>query len=174
MRVDGEGYAPRTEVAAALFDRFPHLLDAHSGCVDKLLDGGGAEFVTLDEQVKNALVAQRERGRALVVVTNGPTEQQEEKLARSGLTGLVDAWAVSESLGLRKPDPEIFRVAAAMVGMGAQGAWRIGDSATADVGGGAAAGCRTVWISRGRPWPEVQPEPSFLAIDLVTGLEVIG
>jgi putative hydrolase of the HAD superfamily len=141
--------------------------------MNSLLAGGGAKFVTLTTAVRNALVAHRERGRVLVVVTNGPTLQQEEKLALTGLTNLVDTWAISESEGFRKPEPELFRIAAARVGLPIEGSWMIGDSATADIGGGAAAGCRTVWVSRNRPWPSDVLNPTMAAVDVVAALTAI-
>jgi putative hydrolase of the HAD superfamily len=173
MTLDGGGYTPRADVARALLDRHPELEDgAHE--LDALLARGGAEFVALAPDVNEAMLALRAQGRLLVVVTNGPTAQQEEKLARSGLTELVDAWAISEAEGVRKPDPGLFHVAAAKVGLTCEGAWMIGDSADADIVGGSAAGCRTMWISRGREWPGIRPHPTRIVDDVVAALAAIG
>lgn len=43
----------------------------------------------------------------------------------------------------------------------------VGDSITADIGGGRAAGLRTIWIRRGRPWPPTEPLPDHM-VDEVT------
>jgi putative hydrolase of the HAD superfamily len=172
MTVHGGGYTPRADVAKALLGRHPELQD-DSEEFDELLTRGGAEFVALAPDVEEAMLAVRKRGRILVVVTNGPTAQQEEKLARARLTDLVDAWAISEAEGVRKPDPELFRVAAAKVGQTCEGAWMIGDSARADIVGGSAAGCRTIWIRRGREWPGVEPHPTRIVEDVVAALASI-
>jgi hypothetical protein len=62
-------------------------------------------------------------------------------------------WVISETVGHRKPDPAIFAAAAETAGCSLNGAWMIGDSPQADIGGASAAGISSVWISAGRPWP---------------------
>ena len=39
----------------------------------------------------------------------------------------------------------------------------IGDSAQADIGGAWTAGVATVWLHRGRPWPEAAFAPTRIA-----------
>ena len=66
----------------------------------------------------------------------------------------LDAVAISETVGLRKPRPEIF--AAVLEDLGADPAevLHIGDSLRADVAGAAALGIRTVWLTRRVREPE--------------------
>nr|WP_231930716.1 HAD hydrolase-like protein [Micromonospora coriariae] len=47
-----------------------------------------------------------------MIVTNGRTSQQEAKIRNTGLDRLVHGWVVSETIGHRKPAPEIFHAAA--------------------------------------------------------------
>jgi FMN phosphatase YigB (HAD superfamily) len=77
----------------------------------------------------------------------------ERKLRHTGLDREVAGWVISEGAGLRKPDPEIFRFAAARAGQPLDGAWMIGDSAEADISGARDAGQPGVWLHRGRPGP---------------------
>ncbi|MFJ7250149.1 HAD-IA family hydrolase [Kitasatospora sp. NPDC098652] len=112
-----------------------------------------AASVTPFPGVIEALTAVREAGHQVVVVTNGGTQIQHAKLKASGITGLVDDVCISEEVGVRKPDRQIFEAAATRVGRDlSQGGWMIGDNADLDVVGGRKAGLRTVWISHGRPW----------------------
>jgi putative hydrolase of the HAD superfamily len=152
MRLDGGGYIPRVDVALALMNRY-ETLTARRPQIMELLDRGGADFVELDPAVRSALSDQRAEGTTIVVVTNGPTTQQEAKLARSGIDKLVDAWVISESAGVRKPDVEMFRAGARRVGAELPGAWMVGDSAEIDIRGARSAGCQTVWVSHDRTWP---------------------
>ena len=109
------------------------------------------EFVELREAVRDGLVALRRARWRLGIVTNGEADNQLGKIERTGLDRLVDSVAVSGALGVRKPDAEIFRIAAEGAGcVVADGGWMVGDNPHADVEGGAAAGLRTVWIDRGR------------------------
>ena len=108
---------------------------------------GMPEFVELRAEVRDGLVALWSAGWRLGIVTNGEADNQLGKVERTGLDQLVDSVAVSGVLGVRKPDPEIFRIAAEGAGCGlADGGWMVGDNAQADVGGGAAVGLRTVWV----------------------------
>lgn len=52
--------------------------------------------------------------------------------------------------GVRKPDRRLFEIAAARCGVSAvDGGWMVGDSLVKDIGGGRAAGLRTVWVNAG-------------------------
>lgn len=109
------------------------------------------EYVELRDDVRDGLVALRRAGWRLGIVTNGEADNQLGKIERTGLDRLVDSVAVSGALGIRKPDAEIFRVAAEGAGcVLADSGWMVGDNPHADVGGAAAVGLRTVWIDRGR------------------------
>jgi HAD superfamily hydrolase (TIGR01549 family) len=110
---------------------------------------GMPEFVELRDDVREGLVALRRAGWRLAIVTNGEADNQLGKIERTGLDRLVDSVAVSGALGVRKPEAEIFRVAAEGAGCElAEGGWMVGDNPHADVGGGAAVGLRTVWIDK--------------------------
>ncbi len=58
------------------------------------------------------------------------------------------ALAVSETVGIRKPRPEIFAYALAALGTTAQHTVHVGDNLDADVRGASALGMRTIWIDR--------------------------
>ncbi|MFJ1702480.1 HAD family hydrolase [Kitasatospora sp. NPDC088346] len=121
----------------------------------------------------------RAAGWTVVVLTNGYSAIQRAKLARTGLLDAVDGVCVSEEAGLRKPDPEIFRVAARRSGLDlAAGAWMVGNNPATDILGARAAGVGSIWISPGLPWPTEQPAPDHTvrdvpaAADLLLGLFV--
>ena len=110
-----------------------------------------------------ALRDARAAGWTPFIVTNGTVQQQERKLRHTGLDREVAGWVISEGAGLRKPDPEIFRFAAARARQPLDGAWMIGDSAEADISGARAAGLPGVWLHRGRPWPLTAFQPGHTA-----------
>ena len=93
--------------------------------------------------------------RPIGIVTNGPTEVQRAKLELLGIDRLVDFVLVSEEFGVAKPDPEIFREALTLAGVGPTEAIFVGDSVEFDMVGAHAAGIPTVWVNRQqRPWTE--------------------
>ena len=151
-------------------------LDAQDvGAMLAELRGGLVRNLVTDDAVIRALRRARAAGWAPFVVTNGTVAQQERKLRHTGLAREVAGWVISEGAGLRKPDPAIFRFAAAHAGQSLDGAWMIGDSAQADIEGARGIGLPGVWLHRGRPWPLAAFEPGHAAdsfphaVDIVLG-----
>jgi putative hydrolase of the HAD superfamily len=92
-----------------------------------------------------ALLALRERGLRLVVVSNWDWSLH-ERLAETGLTPLLDGAVASAEVGSAKPDPAIFERALEIAGT--RDAWHVGDTPEADVEGARAAGLRPILIAR--------------------------
>jgi putative hydrolase of the HAD superfamily len=158
IRLDADGHADRELVAAGLRE----LLDidvALDDLVDAMLVGVVNESRS-SEAIRASIRAASAAGWTPVVVTNGLADRQERKLRCAGLDDLVAGWAISEAVGFRKPDPRIFEAAAAIGEKPLTGAWMIGDNAEADVGGAVAVGINSVWLHRGRPWPDLPYAPT--------------
>ena len=100
----------------------------------------------------------RERGVRISVVTNGWEEAQTRTLAACGLTGLVDDVIVSQSVGLSKPDPQIYRLALARLGVEAGDAWFVGDSPRNDVWGPQQVGLRAAFLNTGHALTDEMPD----------------
>jgi putative hydrolase of the HAD superfamily len=92
-----------------------------------------------------ALLALRERGFRLVVVSNWDWSLH-ERLSETGLTPLLDGAVASAEVGVAKPDPRIFEHALRIAGT--RDAWVVGDTPEADIEGARAAGLRAILIDR--------------------------
>jgi putative hydrolase of the HAD superfamily len=169
--VDEDGFAARTEVAARIAKRYG---DPYDQVLTELREGM-ADHLVLDPLVPAALREATSAGLVPVVVTNGTVSQQEAKLRRTGLSALVAGWVISEGAGVRKPDRAIFELAARLVPSPlSSGGWMVGDNPGADIGGGAGAGLRTVWLPRGRAWPASLPYmPTLIAPSLPAAVAAI-
>ncbi|MDA0181055.1 HAD-IA family hydrolase [Solirubrobacter phytolaccae] len=95
-----------------------------------------------------ALLALRERGIRLVVVSNWDFSLH-ERLAETGLTPLLDGALASAEVGVAKPDPAIFTAALEVAGVAPEQAWHVGDTPAADVEGARGAGLTPIYIARG-------------------------
>jgi FMN phosphatase YigB (HAD superfamily) len=82
----------------------------------------------------------------VAVVTNGGVVQQSRKLAHTGIVDAVDYCCISDAVGVRKPDPRIFAIAAEGAGAGLEGGWMVGDHPAYDIAGGINAGLKTIRI----------------------------
>ncbi len=115
----------------------------------------------------------RADGWRLGIVTNGPPSQM-DKITGTGLDRLVDGWAVSDEVGVRKPDRRIFEVAAQRCGAAlTTTSWMVGDSAPADMVGARNAGLRSVWLPRGKVWSD-GPEPDHRVDDVTQAIALIA
>src|SRR3569623_2858267 len=71
-----------------------------------------ARFTTASPGALDTVRALRDHGLKTGVITNGSGELQNAKIAAIGIRSLLDCVLVSESVGLKKPDPAIFHRAA--------------------------------------------------------------
>ena len=169
---DRDGLESRERLAAMIGSRLG-LDSGAAAWVLAELRAGLVRQLVFDDGVTASLRAARAAGWAPFVVTNGSVAQQERKLRHTGLDREVAGWVISEGAGVRKPDPEIFRLAAAEAGVSLDGAWVIGDSAEADMGGAHGAGLPGVWLHRGRPWPLTEFQPSHTAASFAHAVEIV-
>ncbi len=83
-----------------------------------------------------------------VVLTNGGSRSQREKLVRLGVDKLVDAVVISEEIGHAKPALAAFAAALQAVAARAETASAVGDDLEADIEGALAAGLvGAVWVT---------------------------
>ncbi len=75
-------------------------------------------------------------------------------LRESDLHQHLDVLVVSDAAGFRKPRPEIFRAVLEALGTAPEETLHVGDNLAADVGGAAAIGMRTAWVTRRVADPE--------------------
>lgn len=87
-------------------------------------------------------------GFRLGVITNGESRQQRAKLAALGLDGRLEVIIVSSEAGFAKPDPRIFRLAAAQLGLAPERCFYTGDRLDTDARAAQATGMRAAWLNR--------------------------
>ena len=171
LSVDADGLTSRWDLADLIRDRY-QLTVPSIDLVEELHEGPLA-FEKLDPLVGCALQIAADTGLVPVVVTNGQAEQQESRIRRTGLDHYVADWVISERAGVSKPNPRIFALAAQRVRMRLGGAWVVGDSPEADIGGAAAMGLPSVWLHRGRDWVDTRFAPTRVVGNVIQGLSAI-
>ena len=115
---------------------------------DKIYSGTEA----LDEGVyelwpdtKATLIELRSRGYVLSLASNtAHPVKHEHMLNRLGITPLIDHFAVSSYIGVRKPNPEMLKILLNKMNLSADEVIVVGDLLDRDVLMGNLAGCRTV------------------------------
>ncbi|SNY50559.1 HAD family hydrolase [Paractinoplanes atraurantiacus] len=171
LSVDADGLTPRWDLADLIRERYALGIPSID-VVDELHEGPLA-YEKLDPLVGCALKIATDAGFVPVVVTNGQGEIQEARIRRTGLDRYVADWVISEQAGVSKPNPRIFALAAQRVRMRLGGAWVLGDSPEADIGGAAAMALPSVWLHRGRKWMDDRFAPTRVAGNVIQGLSEI-
>jgi putative hydrolase of the HAD superfamily len=145
-------------------DLYAAYSDARTRSVDLIeLFGDAAETIR----------SLRARGLKIGILTNGPSELQRRKLRLIGIEDEVDAVAISEEIGVSKPEPEAYAKAVAMLGLEPDEVAMVGDHVVNDVAGALAAGlAAAVWVER-RSGEEL-PEGAHLAQELAEVPELLG
>jgi YjjG family noncanonical pyrimidine nucleotidase len=86
----------------------------------------------------------------LALITNGLKDVQRPRLAHSAIADCFEAIAISEELGVAKPDPRYFDAVFSRIGQPApESVLVIGDSLTSDIQGGINYGLDTCWFNPG-------------------------
>ena len=89
-----------------------------------------------------------ERGYQIYGATNGVTAIQQGRLKQSSITPYFKEIFISEQLGTQKPEVAFYeKISNLIPGFAKEQALMIGDSLTADIAGGNAAGIDTVWYN---------------------------
>ena len=83
----------------------------------------------------------------LHLITNGFQEVQHTKLSGSGMKPYFETLTVSEEVGVKKPNPEIFRYALRKANATADEGLMIGDEMAVDIDGARAAGMDTIFFN---------------------------
>ncbi|MEU5726563.1 MULTISPECIES: HAD family hydrolase [unclassified Micromonospora] len=171
VSVDADGLTDRWDVADAIRDRY-ELRIPSIDLVEELHEGVVAH-TRLDPLVACALRIADDAGWVPVVVTNGAVRQQDAKIRRTGLDRYVADWVISEEAGVSKPNPRIFALAAQRARMPLRGAWVVGDSPEADIGGATSVGLPSVWLHRGRRWSDNRFAPTRTVDGLIAAVAAV-
>jgi putative hydrolase of the HAD superfamily len=143
--------------------------------IDAEHDAWGPAYETLGA-AQALLEALRSRGIKTGVVLNSwpdPGRVLRRDIERAGLTELLDTIVISSEVGMRKPEPGIFRLALEQLGVEPHAAMFVGDRLETDVQGAANLGMTTVqalWF-RADDTPAIEPDfMAFTPMDVLNAV----
>lgn len=105
----------------------------------------------------------RDDGYRLGLIANQPSDVR-NALRRDGLGAFFDTWAISDDLGLHKPDPALFVEALRVAKVDAAHAAMVGDRLDYDIRPANEAGMRSIWLLRGEA-PDAPTEEQLREAD---------
>jgi len=108
----------------------------------------------------------------LALITNGASDLQRFKLARSGLAPYFEHVFVAGEVGVRKPDPQIYHAALDRLQAGPHETVMVGNSLRSDVGGAQGVGITGIWLNRERKAleGEIVPDAEIASLDDLPGV----
>ena len=104
-------------------------------------------YTVLFPDAMETLTTLRNRGYKLGVITNGNNKEQHQKLRQVGLEDFFDVLLVSDEVGMKKPDPAIYRLAAEKLGLPCEACCFVGDLWQTDLLGAHRAGMTPIWMA---------------------------
>lgn len=122
-------------------------------------------FAVTNPGAVETLKALRQAGFKVGLLTNGNEVVQNGKIDVIGIRPLLDAIVISEAVGLKKPDPAIFLLAAERIGEVAEACLFVGDNPEVDIVGAAGVKMQTIWFRNGEAWPDGLTPRADLDID---------
>ncbi|QYR23506.1 HAD family hydrolase [Paenibacillus sp. sptzw28] len=161
---DQDGYKNKPDLFAELSEHKLFAWDPKPA-PEELLAFYKREYVKSAQLMETAaeLLAYCRKHYKVGLITNGLIEIQYGKIELLSLRTSFDHIAVSEEVGVKKPDRRIYEHSLESLGVNPEEAVYIGDHPVNDIGGAAAVGMQTIWLRRNQPWTE-----SVTAVPLVT------
>jgi putative hydrolase of the HAD superfamily len=146
---DAQDLAMWRDITRRIYHRLPALADIPFDAWFEALYRrfGDPEVWKFYDDVEPALLDLRSRGLRVGIVSNWDTRLKSISDGL-GLTRLVDFIVISAEVGVRKPDPRIFRMALDKAGVRPEEAIHVGDLPEEDAEGAKRAGVRPVLIDR--------------------------
>lgn len=153
ITADRGGYRPRPQVATALAAGLPWTANPDPQIV---LQHWMRHFPDCTVARAHALMVVKtlhRQGIIVGVVTNGAARGQNRKIDTIGLRSYLSTIVVSETAGIKKPDPQIFNSALAEIQQPSANVWFVGDHPVNDIIGAAGVGMTPVWLRGMHAWP---------------------
>jgi len=111
-------------------------------------------WVAYDDAIPT-LEAARKRDFRVGMVSNA-TDLARKVLSNLDMEKYFDFVVISDEVGVRKPDPRIFRIALNKAGAAAERSLFLGDKLSTDVMGAARTGMRAILVDRNNVFPDTQ------------------
>lgn len=132
----------QTEFGGAALDR--HSFARWARLWDRAFAGAWRAF----EDTAEALAHLRRLGIPVGCVTNADRNQQERKMAATGLTDHLPLLVTLDTFGVGKPEARVFLEGARLLGVPPQRVLYVGDEPLIDARAATEAGLRGVWLDR--------------------------
>lgn len=152
FEIDCQGYKPREEMFKELQDR---VLWKCKPNLKELIDFWNVEFPKCAvpmPNLYNVLDYFIDKNIKMGIVTNGNYAFQNTKIDKLNLRKYMKTIIISEEVGIRKPDPQIFHLALSKINSNNKTTLFVGDNPLIDIKGAIDSSLIPIWLSHGQVW----------------------
>jgi len=143
LKYDNNGYTPKQDVYDQLCQEWQLAIAAE--LLADFHENYGFEPVLNEGAIE--VLEKLSQSYQLGLITNGRTKGQNGKIDQAGLRHFFQTIKISETEGIKKPDPRIFERCLHDLGTTAKQAVYIGDHPDKDVAAAQAVGMKGIWVS---------------------------
>lgn len=161
LKADRGGYRPKEELFGELREQLLWIECPSATELEAFWRKRFAGCMVERAGASGLLQELRGAGLRLGIVTNGRTEMQNAKVESLGLKSLMDVVVISETVGVKKPHPQIFDLALRQLSRESDAVLFVGDNPVLDVAGPAGVGMCTAWLKLDRDWPQDISPPDY-------------
>lgn len=167
IALDHGGYSPRTEMAAKLANILPWRAEPDVSVLHKHWMEHFPNHTQARAHAAELLQHLKGLGVILGLVTNGSTIGQNRKVDKLGFRPFFSTIIISETVGIKKPAPDIFHQALNEIQRAPHETWFVGDNPRNDILGAAEVGMTPIWLRGMHDWPESAPSPRLQIDSLI-------
>jgi putative hydrolase of the HAD superfamily len=166
FEIDQRGYKPREEMFKEIQNRISWVVKPD---IQEFIDFWNVEFPKCAEPMDNLYSTLNYLyldNIKMGIVTNGESLFQHTKINRLCLNKYMKTIIISDEVGIRKPDKDIFLLALSKLESKGESTLFVGDNPTTDIKGAIDAGLVTVWLSGGEKWSNCDYMPQYTISDI--------
>lgn len=115
----------------------------------------------------------RDLGIDLGIITNGPEYLQNHTIDTLNLRPYMSCVLVSDTVGVKKPSPEIYELALHQLKLEPQDVWFVGDNPATDLLGGYNMGMKTVWVRGHHDWTDDSFQADYIVENISELLPIL-
>lgn len=143
---DSYGDNDKRKVFDSFFSEFPPKYILQRNESQNFWNNNFPQCFTINQDTINLVNTIKDQVK-VAIITNGSTQRQKAKISNTNLDSCFDIVIISEEVGYRKPDKEIFELALNKLEVQPQDVLFVGDDIERDIGGCQNANINGIWLN---------------------------
>lgn len=140
------GNSNKTRVFETFFNEFPPQYRIPSNCIQDFWNSNFPNCFSINQSTIN-IINTIKRWAKVAIITNGTALRQRAKIDKTKLNSYFETIIISEEVGFRKPDKQIFELALKKLNVNRNEVIFVGDDIEKDIGGCQNVDIKGIWYN---------------------------